>query len=171
MLYIYVHGCVEEELTSDDERSDENSSVEDHADEEKELVNTFTTMEANLNKLQINVLQEEKITSPPKIKQTSKPTNDPVNDTDDEIFIAGMDFSSMQKRDDVTPKPSAHVVYNDLDLKDLQKTFLRRGKLKHLKVKSNEHMSDGNSSSSECSSENNSDDDDVINIPQGANGE
>lgn len=116
--------------------------------------------DADVSTYQFHQIEEEAIQQKPaqdvKIMKQMEPENQ-----DDSILR--IDFTSMQ-RVDYTPE-TPYVVYNDLDLKDLHKSFVKRRKnVKIVKMKTDEH-SDGSDTSDSSSDSSDSEEDFVV--PQG----
>lgn len=74
-------------------------------------------------------------------------------DENEELNL-NIDFSSMQKCSET--KSHTYVVHNDMDLKDLYKSFVRKKNTKFVKVKTDEH-SDSDSEKSDSTSTDESD--------------
>lgn len=111
------------------------------------------------NKFEFHQIKEEEICQKPS-EVDRKGTDKKTYSEEIEEFIPKMNFTLIQK---VNHKPQhVHIVHNDLDLKDLQKSFIRKKNVKFQKVKTEEH-SDSESSYSSDSSDS---DDDIV-IPQG----
>ena len=90
-----------------------------------------------------------------------KPNNTKVETSEDSDLGLRIDFSTMQT---VTEsKTHKFVVHNDMDLKDLHKSFVRKKKIKFEKFKTEEH-SDSDNTKSDSSLDGNESD---FNIPQG----
>ena len=73
---------------------------------------------------------------------------------DNEELDLNIDFSSMQKYSE--SKNHGYVIHNDMDLKDLHKSFVRKKNTKFVKVKTDEH-SDSESGQSDSTSSDESD--------------
>lgn len=73
-----------------------------------------------------------------------------VESSNDDVELdLNIDFSSMQKYSE--SKNHSYVIHNDMDLKDLHKTFVRKNKAKFVKIKTDEH-SDSDSGKSDSTS-------------------
>ena len=79
-----------------------------------------------------------------------------VRSSEEEELDLDIDFSSMQKFAEC--KNHGFVVQNDMDLKDLHKSFVRTKNIKFVKIKTDEH-SDSDSGKSGSSSEEGNDSD------------
>ena len=122
-----------------------------------------TSQDNNINQSVVNEMLVEEIID----WKDRKPSNSIDQDNSKESLDfddLNIDFTVMQKSSEI--KSHQFVTHNDMDLKDLHKTFVRQKKMKLNKLKTEEHSDSDNSKSS---SDDEDEDVNDIEIRQGRN--
>lgn len=136
----------ETSLTESDNDIDSDQNSEDSGDLELlEMIKESSDFNSSKNPYEVRQLDAEDI--PLKIPTPRKQI---VNQTANNDYLHGIDFTSMQKADQPITQ-GAHVIHNDLDLRTLHKTFVRNKKLKLQKMKTDEHTDEESNSLSDSS--------------------